>query len=248
MKGPRGRWKFDLRRTWHCPLCQKRAHTGGQVASRACVCSPSLDAPNWMVLHEENLRPFQRQSEPRPAPAPFPAYSYVPGLFPHPYSDPAGHSFGKHLPALEVADPENWQDNTFYVRGLELFNHGYYWEAHEFFEKIWVSCGRQGITASFMKGLIQLAVAGIKIRERRPEGITLHARRGAELFREVLALLPTGQTELLGLNLLELINHGEQIGKQEHVIEEDSVNAPSLVVFPFQLQLKPPVAPRQFGI
>src|SRR5436305_1156347 len=39
-----------------------------------------------------------------------------------------------------------------------------------------------GPAADFFKGLIQLAVAGVKVREGREDGVRTHARRAAELF------------------------------------------------------------------
>ena len=36
MKGPYERLKYDLRRTWECPECHHREHTGGDVTSLRC--------------------------------------------------------------------------------------------------------------------------------------------------------------------------------------------------------------------
>ena len=38
MKGPHERLKYDLRRLWECPVCQRRERTPGSVASRQCLC------------------------------------------------------------------------------------------------------------------------------------------------------------------------------------------------------------------
>src|SRR5438034_61382 len=62
---------------------------------------------------------------------PFPAYSYVPGHFPHPLSDPRGHSFGVQPERPASLDPEHWRLSRPYLYALDLFNYGYYWEAHE---------------------------------------------------------------------------------------------------------------------
>ncbi len=61
-----------------------------------------------------------------------PSYAYVPGHRPHPNRDPSGHGQGPDpgdIPA--VADLRHWQENRVYLSGIDLFNHGYYWEAHE---------------------------------------------------------------------------------------------------------------------
>jgi hypothetical protein len=39
MKGPFQRLKYDLRRLWECPLCQRRERTPGTVTSRFCNCT-----------------------------------------------------------------------------------------------------------------------------------------------------------------------------------------------------------------
>ena len=103
-----------------------------------------------------------------------PPYSYVPGLHPHPISDPRGHMHGH-----EESDVDQAGAIAF---GFDLFNHGYYWEAHEAWEQAWVSAGRKGELADILKGLIKLAAAGVKAREGKAEGVRRHARRAEELF------------------------------------------------------------------
>src|SRR6476661_8020059 len=106
---------------------------------------------------------------------PLPPYSYVTGLFPHPTRDPLGHSFGNSAPASAPVDPSNWSASRAYLVGCDLFNLGYYWEAHETWEGLWHACGRRGMTADFLKGLIKLAAAGVKAREGRRQGVARHA-------------------------------------------------------------------------
>jgi hypothetical protein len=53
MKGPRARWKYDLRRVWECPRCRKRHYTTGQVVQRLCTCGGAGAEPQWMSLVEE---------------------------------------------------------------------------------------------------------------------------------------------------------------------------------------------------
>ena len=108
---------------------------------------------------------------------PLPPYAFVPGsALPHPTSDPAGHSFGKRGSATQPVGTHNWGGCTPYLYALDLFNHGYYWEAHEEWETLWQACGRVGLTADFLKALIKLAAAGVKAREGKPAGVCSHAR------------------------------------------------------------------------
>jgi hypothetical protein len=137
---------------------------------------------------------------------PFPPYTFVPGgRDPHPFSDPAGHSFGKPEPAPAPLDPERWRESRTYLYGLDLFNAGFFWESHVQFEALWKAAGRKGPVADFLKGLIKLASAGVKYCEGKSIGVRTHAGRAAELFRGV------GQEEFLGFRVAELVALAEGI-------------------------------------
>jgi hypothetical protein len=131
---------------------------------------------------------------------PLPPYTYVPGRTPHPVSDPAGHSFGRVPEPVSPFDPADWQTCHPYLYGIDLFNHGYYWEAHEAWESLWHAAGRTGPVADFLKGLIKLAAAGVKAAEGNGVGAKGHMQRAAELFRECESL---GE-RVMGLDCTEL--------------------------------------------
>jgi hypothetical protein len=137
---------------------------------------------------------------------PLPPYSYVPGLSPHPTSDPRGHSYmpaGPPQPVIFLVD--RLGENAMFRFAIDLYNHGYYWEAHEAWESLWHAAGRRGEAADFLKGLIKLAAAGVKLREGRPLGVMRHARRAGELFRSVAASGSAEKAADFGLPLDELI-------------------------------------------
>jgi uncharacterized protein len=142
---------------------------------------------------------------------PLPPYSFVPGRFPHPVRDPQGHSFGAAPPPAELLDRDRWQTCRAYLYGVDLFNHGYYWEAHEAWEGLWRACGRTSPTSWFLKGLIKLAAAGVKAREENPRGMQRHARRAAELFRQTARELAAEDIRFMGLRLTELIGFAGDI-------------------------------------
>ena len=140
---------------------------------------------------------------PRYAPAiPLPPYAYLPGHdLPHPVNDPSGHSHNAHaqahgtlkpppvlahlptdpashrrvLAATLAADPQ-------WLYALDLFNGGWYWEAHEAWEGFWNALGRTTPEARFVQGLIHLAAAAVKIREGKPHGVARHTQRARELL------------------------------------------------------------------
>ena len=161
---------------------------------------------------DDAAEPSTSGSPPRFLPdVPLPPYSYVTGRYPHPLRDPAGHSFGVAPEPCPPPDAERWRECRPYLHGVDLFNHGYYWEAHEAWEPAWHAAGRRGTTADFLKALIKLAAAGVKAREGMPDGVRSHARRGAELFRAVIASLASSQTSFFGLELAPLVAAAEAI-------------------------------------
>jgi hypothetical protein len=55
MKGPYERLKYDLRRLWECPQCQRRERTDGTVTYYHCLCqTKSGGQPIAMKLLEES--------------------------------------------------------------------------------------------------------------------------------------------------------------------------------------------------
>src|SRR5262249_3560491 len=140
---------------------------------------------------------------------PFPPYAYYPGgPWPHPTRSPEGHSFGRTLSAAEATMGSNdWFAHRFH-RGIDLFNAGYYWEAHEVWEELWHACGRRGRTADLLRPLTKLAAAGVKVRERQVHGVQIHARRAAELL---ISVREHGVARLLGLDLGHLIEHAQGV-------------------------------------
>ncbi len=145
---------------------------------------------------------------------PLPPYAHVPGQTPHPISDPRGHSFGQPHAAPAALDPSRWAECRDYLLGLDLFNHGYYWESHEHLEGLWHAAGRRGPIADHLKALIRLAAAGVKHREGRPDGVASHAARAAELFRTVLGSQVVDEGGFLGFRLDDLVELAEAIHRE----------------------------------
>jgi predicted metal-dependent hydrolase len=141
----------------------------------------------------------------------WPPYAFIPGgPWPHPKSSPRGHSFGRRAAPVAAIVDDQWGRSAAYLRGFALFNAGYYWEAHEVWEALWHAHGRSGPVADVLKGLIKLAAAGVKVRERQPRGVTTHARRAGALFESARTVRGP---RLLGLDLDELVEVARQIAE-----------------------------------
>ena len=90
-----------------------------------------------------------------------PTYRYVPGRHPHPSKHPKGHYNETPPVALEVS-VSNWATQEGWKRGLDLFDHRFYWECHEQLEAIWHRLESNDPHRSFVQGLIQAAAYRLK--------------------------------------------------------------------------------------
>lgn len=111
----------------------------------------------------------------------FPPYRYVPGKSAHPTRDRDGHSYARVLAPIVVTD-RTWRDCEPWLFAVDLFNHGYYWESHEYFEAIWHGAGHDTAVGVFAQGLVQAAAAVLKRSMGQVESATrLASAAGAKL-------------------------------------------------------------------
>ena len=136
---------------------------------------------------------------PRYCSRPFPAYRFVPGLHPHPVRDPAGHSYeaapsvGRHGPW----SADDWRALDDWLYGVDLFNHFYFWEAHEAWEGLWAACEPGAAPRLLLQGLIQIAAALLKTHAGAMGGARALSEDGLKKLRRVTAMHP----HLLGLDV-----------------------------------------------
>lgn len=109
---------------------------------------------------------------------PFPPYAFLPGVDPHPTRSSRGHSYGAQDAAAVYLPAASWRENEDYRFGLDLYNHGYLWEAHEAWEAIWHAARSDELQAEFIQGLIQCAAAMLKLRMQEPRGASKLATQG----------------------------------------------------------------------
>jgi predicted metal-dependent hydrolase len=122
----------------------------------------------------------------------FPPYAYVPGRDPHPTQDPRGHSHGVERERARYVFAERWRDNAEYLFGVDLYNAGFLWEAHEAWEAAWQVSKHDSPQAELLQGLIQCAAACLKIAMGQPRGVEKLAELGlARLERVARDAAPT---------------------------------------------------------
>ena len=85
------------------------------------------------------------------------------------------------------------------ARGVELFNAGRYWDAHEAWEEAWMP-DRRGPDSGFYKGLIQVAAGCLHYGRRNRRGAVNKWRSGTAYLRPYL---PRHR----GLELAPLVAH-----------------------------------------
>ncbi len=112
---------------------------------------------------------------------PLPDQPYLPGRTPRPPEGAAHHPSSDDLStAIE------------YLHGVDLFNHGCYWEAHEAWESLWLPLHRDSEDRQHLQGLIQASAALLKLRLGEPEPARTIWSRGRIRLVEIAANAPDG--------------------------------------------------------
>jgi molybdopterin-guanine dinucleotide biosynthesis protein A len=160
----------------------ERCPTREVLCEELRAVDPDLDSLANTNTPEEYARVLVRV---RVQDRPLPPYTHIPGVTPHPISDPAGHMHGAAEHVDSIAGPLTASEP--YLWGRRLFQSSYYWEAHEAWEGLWHALGRSGPRADLVKGLIKLAAAGVKLREYNRDGLQRHLARAEELTTQARA-------------------------------------------------------------
>ncbi len=105
-------------------------------------------------------------------------------------------SSGDPVPALVVEGSEraldraDFRTHDGFAYGLDLFNHGFLWEAHEVWERAWRAS--EGSERELLQGLIQLAAAALNRAAGKSEGadrVTARAQGHIDSARQSAAIL-----------------------------------------------------------
>ena len=126
----------------------------------------------------------------------FPIYRHLPGSTPHPFSDPKGHSYNVKERIIVPLTNDNWKNQTDYLFGVDLFNFGFWWEAHEMFENYWKISLEPNPIKKFLQGLIQICAALLKWLQNNLIGMIKLSTKGIANINS-----NTNYSYLLGINL-----------------------------------------------
>ena len=135
-----------------------------------------------------------------------PDHAYVPGQTPR-------HAEGLFAPICATArqhmSPAQLAQSEAFCTGLYYFRSGYFWEAHELFEPVWMALEEGSDDRRFLQALIQLANAQLKIKMQRPKA----AKRLCMMVRDLLTTLAA--TRLMGQEISKIVECLEAV--ESHV-------------------------------
>lgn len=120
---------------------------------------------------------------------PLPSSPYLPGVSPRssrPSSSPDEVSSGARATPLA---------SEAFHHGVDLYNHGFPWEAHEEWEPLWFALPRDRPDRVLLQGLIHVAAAAIKARTHGP-------RVACELVASACEYLAQAHSEVLDVPAL----------------------------------------------
>lgn len=111
-----------------------------------------------------------------------PTESYIPGKTSRPESPPLS---GENINPKNLSVDSPFE-NQFFLYGVDLFNHHFFWEAHEAWEEIW-HLEEERELRDLLQGMIQLSGGFLKILQGNYRGArTLWAKARARLTPELL--------------------------------------------------------------
>jgi len=123
-----------------------------------------------------------------------PSHAYIPGQTPR-------HPDGSFDLLRATAQPGMSVDalaaSPAFKTGLTYLDTGFFWEAHEVFEPVWMALPNPSPERSLVQALIQLANGHLKLRMSRPKA----ALRLAHIARN---LMPPDATSLMGLSIAQI--------------------------------------------
>lgn len=130
-------------------------------------------------------------------------------MHPHPRNDPGGHSYDQEEEYLPSFMPESWRTCEPYLYGIDLFNHGYWWEAHDALESVWLAAGQKTtLCGVFLQGLIQLAGAQLKRFIGEPNGARSLTAAGCDKLSRVEGIY-------LGIEVASLVDDAQRCLSQD---------------------------------
>ncbi len=127
-----------------------------------------------------------------------PAHAHVPGSGSVPDLGPLERA-KDFTPAVTRA--AEWSENVPYLYGHDLLRAGYYWEAHEVWEAVWLATPANGPERLLLQALIQNANARLKSAMQRENAAARLHTQVEELRIDLVARLGGRIDTYMGVNV-----------------------------------------------
>lgn len=95
-----------------------------------------------------------------------PPHAYIPGKTPR-HEEQTFDEIKSTTP--NVFDPSLIVQSRAFAAGVLFLEKGFYWEAHEVLEPLWILCPANAPEKAFLQGIIQIANAKLKLLMERPK-------------------------------------------------------------------------------
>lgn len=129
---------------------------------------------------------------------PLPAHAHIPGSGSEP--DMAPLQRVKRTCPKRI-DPEAWSDIVAYRYGWSLFNAGFFWEAHEIWEAVWLACAPNSRERDLLRALIQIANGRLKRTMKKDMASARLFAEADHLLAEVAGPESTMPLPLMGVDI-----------------------------------------------
>ena len=138
----------------------------------------------------------------------FPPYAHIPGIterHPDGAFDSIRNTAHVGMNANALAESQAFQF------GLAYMEAGYFWEAHEVLEPVWMALDEGGDERTVVRALIQLANGRLKLEMSRPKA----ALRLCSIIRELLTDL--NGREIMTVSIAEIIGKVDSLERKSNM-------------------------------
>jgi len=153
---------------------------------------------------------------------------YLPGRGPRPAGDDEVHRIAGLAPAF--TDPDAWRDNAAWLAGVDLYRAGFFWEAHEVWEPVWMNARPNSRERILTQAMIQLTNAALKQQLQRHGA----AARLAEISSGLLADIASPQVAAMGVVPATMVqsvaDYAKALRRGEHNAPRPPIQLASLIV------------------
>ena len=136
----------------------------------------------WPEIFRKECNPMQPVFKPDQIPAysnkPMPAYRHIPFKTPYPEIEDGSHCYTESSTTLAAFSAQSWQDCELYLYCIDLFNQGYWWEAHELLKQVCLAVGRESVIGRFLEAVIQISAGELKHYMQEEKGAQVLLERG----------------------------------------------------------------------